>query len=252
MSLTLKAELHEADTMSRNESSPSEGSISPRRGKFPVEDIIYDRIIALIMEKHLRPGQRLNEVKLAAAYDVPRSRARRVLERLKDEEIVTFELNKGAFLSRPSAEEARHVFETRRHLEYAGLSLICERATNGDLDLLREHILAEQRAFSEQRRDANRLAGEFHDLLAQMTKNPIFEKLLIGLVRRCVLIQSVYEVETNSLCLTSEHSQIVDAIEAKDAQAAIKVMAQHFDHIVGSLDLRDDRERETDVYALPR
>ncbi|MGN6551165.1 MAG: GntR family transcriptional regulator [Pararhizobium sp.] len=220
-----------------------------RRGKSPKEDIIYERILELIMDKFLRPGQRLNEAKLAEVHAVPRSRVRRVLERLRDEEIVTFELNKGAFLCRPTVEEAHDVFETRRHLEYAAARLACERATATEIAALRDQIRREQEVFDTGRRDANRIAGEFHDLLARTTKNPILEKTLVGLVRRCVLIQSIYEVESKVLCLTGEHEQIVQAIESKDAETAVSLMAHHFDHIIASLDLSEDRERETDIYA---
>ena len=50
------------------------------RGKHPTEDLIYERLIDAIIDKHLRAGEHVNEVKLAEAYDVPRSRVRRVLD----------------------------------------------------------------------------------------------------------------------------------------------------------------------------
>lgn len=201
------------------------------------------------MDKFLRPGERLNEAKLAEVHDVPRSRVRRVLERLRDEEIVTFELNKGAFLSRPTVEEARYVFDARRHLEVAAVRLACAYAKPKDLERLREQVSKEREAFTGGRRDANRVAGKFHDVVAGSTQNPVLEKILSGLVRRCVLIQSIYEVESKVLCLTDEHEGIVAAIEDQDAERAVALMNHHFDHILASLDLSAAREQEADIYA---
>jgi DNA-binding GntR family transcriptional regulator len=97
-----------------------------------------------IIDKTLRPGQHLNEVKLAATYSVPRSRVRRVLERLRDEAVVEIELNRGAFISRPTIAEARDVFEARKNLEMIIVRLACERATPADIARLRDYLLAER------------------------------------------------------------------------------------------------------------
>jgi len=218
------------------------------RGKSPKEDLIYNRILELIMDKLLRPGERLNEAKLAEVHEVPRSRIRRVFERLRDEELVTIELNKGAFLSRPTVDEARYVFETRRHLEAVAVQLACTNATPADLIIFDEQVAMEREAFAASRRDANRVAGKFHDVIAQATHNPILEKLLNGLIKRCILIQSVYEVETNVLCLTGEHERIVEAIRARQPEQATELMNHHFEHILASLDLSGERE-DADLYA---
>lgn len=220
------------------------------RGKHPVEDVLYDRLVDAIIDKYLRPGQHLNEVKLAQRYNVPRSRVRRVLERLRDEDVVVFELNKGAFISRPTVEEARAVFEVRRQLEDLIVRLACQRAGAADIAELRQDLREEQDAFAEMRPDFNRIAARFHFSLGRMSGNAVLEKINGQLIRRCILVQSVYEKKIGVLCLTEEHGQMVDCIEHKDAERAAALMHHHLDHIVGSLDLSEARRMEIDPYEF--
>ncbi|WP_062227543.1 GntR family transcriptional regulator [Aureimonas frigidaquae] len=222
------------------------------RGKHPIEDLIYDRLVDAIIDKHLRAGEHVNEVKLAEAYDVPRSRVRRVLERLRDEDVVVFELNRGAFISRPTVEEARHVYEARRELELITVRLACERAGPADLDRLRAHLRVERDAFDKHDPGVNRIAGEFHYLIASIAGNPVIEKMLAVLIRRGVLIQSVYERKGGILCLTHEHERMVEHIAERRPQDAMDEMLHHFEHILASLDLSETRRLEADIYEFLR
>jgi DNA-binding GntR family transcriptional regulator len=222
------------------------------RGKHPTEDLIYDRLVEAITDKHLRPSEHLNEVKLAEAYNVPRSRVRRVLERLRDEHVVVFELNRGAFISRPTPADARDVFEARRHLECTVVRLACERADEADVADLRRHLAREKEAFHDHQPSVNRTAGEFHFLIARIARNPVLEQMLGVLIRRCVLVQSVYEKKAGVLCLTHEHVHLVDLIAARRVGDAVAEMNLHFDHITASLDLSEEQHGSADIYQMIR
>ena len=220
------------------------------RGKHPIEDVVYEQLVDAITDKNLRPGQHLNEVKLAEHYDVPRSRVRRVLERLRDEDVVVFELNKGAFISRPTVKEALSVFEVRRHLEVLIIRLACERANAVDIAELRGDLHEEGDAYKLLRPDYNRVAARFHYRLARISGNSVLHKMYSQIIRRCILVQSVYEKTTSILCLTGEHGQIVDLVEKKDVAGAEKLMLHHIDHIVGSLDLSEQNRTAVEFYEF--
>ena len=222
------------------------------RGKHPTEDLIYDRLIDAIIDKHLRAGEHLNEVKLAEAYGVPRSRVRRVLERLRDEDVVVFELHRGAFVTRPTIDDAHHVFEARRELECVVVRLACERATRSDIGRLHRHLEREHAAFEGEGPGVNRVAADFHYLVAQIARNPVFERMLSVLIRRGVLIQSVYERKNGTLCLTHDHRTLVDCIAERRSEDAAREMALHFEHIFSSLDLTESRRLERDIYDFTR
>lgn len=218
------------------------------RGKRPEEQLLYDRLVDAIIDKTLRPGQHLNEVKLAASYGVPRSRIRRVLERLRDEAVVEFRLNHGAFVSRPTIDEAKDVFEARRHLETITVRLACAKGTPDKIAELRKHLTIQHDAFDNLRPNMNRVAAEFHLMIADIASNAVLSRMLALLLRRFCLIQSLYETRTGVLCLVHEHERIVDLIAANDAHGAAEEAVRHFDHIEKSLDLTERRRAEIDIY----
>lgn len=226
----------------------SEPPEAKRRGKHPSEDVIYDRLVDAIIQKHLRPGQHLNEAKLAEAHGVPRSRVRRVLERLRAENVVTFELNRGAFISRPTVKEAYDVYEARRDIELSVLRRVCERANQDDIARLRRHLAEEAAAFASGDLNVNKISGDFHLLLGTMSRNPVLEGLLVTLVRRWVLIQSVFERQRDALCLTHEHETIVDSIAERRVDDALAELSKHFDHILAALELTESRMAQADIY----
>jgi DNA-binding GntR family transcriptional regulator len=174
---------------------------------------------------------------------VPRSRVRRVLERLRDEAVVEIELNRGAFISRPTIAEARDVFEARKNLEMIIVRLACERATPADIARLRDHLLAERDVFDNLRPQMNRIAGDFHVLLAETAGNAVLARMLTLLMRRVCLIQSLYEKRSGVLCLVDEHEKLVDLIAASLRQDILSTTMDYYLAITHIEDTRQSRSR---------
>jgi DNA-binding GntR family transcriptional regulator len=208
-----------------------------RRGPVPGEDEIYRLITEAIVAKQLRPGSRLKEAALATQFGVSRSRVRRVFQRLVDLDFVEFRLNHGAMVRRPSPEEARAVFATRRLLEGEAVRTAAARASAQDFARLRAFVGEENRAFETGSKGLAALSSGFHIVLGEICANPVLARILNQLVHRCVLIQSLYERETqNTICLVHEHVEIIDLMESRKARAAVAAMQHHLDHIEASLD----------------
>ena len=83
----------------------------------PSDAAIFDRIVAAVMEQRLAAGAKLPEAALCEAFDCSRSQIRRVLVVLAERGVVALHPNRGAFVAKPSADEARDVFEARRAIE---------------------------------------------------------------------------------------------------------------------------------------
>jgi DNA-binding GntR family transcriptional regulator len=226
----------------RSQASPRKrprpaGSAAPRRGPDPVEEEIYRLITEAIVAKQLRPGSRLKEAALAAQFGVSRARMRRVFQRLVDLDFVEFRLNHGALVRRPSPEEARAIFATRRLLEGEAVRATAARAGTQDFGRLHAFVENENRAFEKRSKGLAALSSGFHILLGEMCGNPVLAGILNQLVHRCVLIQSLYERESqNTICLVHEHAEIVALMETGKIRAAVAAMHHHLDHIEASLD----------------
>ena len=208
-----------------------------QRGPIPHEEEIYDLITEAIVTKQLRPGSRLKEAVFAEQFGVSRSRVRRVFQRLVDLDFVEFRLNHGAMVRRPAPEEARSIFATRRLIEGETVRIAAGRASRQDFAQLRAFLGNENRAFERRSKGLAVLSSGFHILLGEMCGNPVLARILNQLVHRCVLIQSLYERESQSrICLVHEHAEIVDLMEKGKIRAAVAAMHHHLDHIETSLD----------------
>jgi DNA-binding GntR family transcriptional regulator len=175
---------------------------------------------------------------------------RRSLLLLAGREIVELQPNRGAFVARPTPAQARDVFDARREIEPGIVRRAAASARPQDLLRLREHGRAEAGAHRHtDRRDAIRLSGEFHVLLAEIAGNRVLERVVGELVTRSSLIIALFGARTEN-CRSGEHDRILDAIATRDEARGAHLMFDHLAQIEAGLDLVGDRSPAVDVMAV--
>ena len=213
-------------------------------------DEIYERIYIAILEHRLHPGTKLGEDRLAKIFDVSRARVREVLSRLAHEQIVELYPQRGAFVAKPTPQQAMDVFEARRLIEPAVLKRLITHLTPDKTARLRQHQELELDARRrDDRRAVVRLSGEFHVLLAELAGNSALSRSLRELASLTCLIILLYDAPTAMSCRADEHSDIIEAIARRDVPKAEKLMLAHLDHIERSL-LLDSSAAEVDLEAV--
>ncbi len=214
-------------------------------------ETIYQRIQTGILERRLPPGTKLAEERLAEVAGVSRTKIRQVLGRLAYERIVILVPNRGAYVARPSVEEAREMFETRRLLEPALVAKLCHQATPKDVAILRAHI--EQEKLAHQNGDLRsiiRLSGVFHIHLVDMIASGIMTRMIRELTSLTCLIITLYDKPSAPACPQHEHTELVDLIGAGDAEGARQLMYDHLLHIEHALDLDGESQATPDFRAI--
>ncbi len=215
-------------------------------------DDIYERIYVAILEHRLHPGTKLGEDRLAKIFDVSRARVREVLSRLAHEQIVELYPQRGAFVAKPTPQQAMDVFEARRLIEPAILKRLVAQLTADKVTRLRQHQELEQDARRrDDRRAVVRLSGEFHVLLAELAGNTALLRSLRELSTLTCLIIFLYDAPTSMSCRADEHAEIIEAIAKRDTARAETLMLGHLDHIERSLSL-DSGAVEVDLEAVFR
>jgi len=209
----------------------------------PTPDSSTDRIAAsiteAIVERRLMPGTKLAEQKLADVFQVSRTLVRQALNQLSRDRLVTLTPARGAYVAEPSVEEARQVFEVRQMLETQMLASLCKSITPAQIKQLRAHLKQERAAVA--RTDVTgrtRLLADFHVLLARLQGNEVLAQLLNELLSRCSLIALMYQSAHSAAESQAEHEAIVDALEAGDQRALLKLMQAHLGHVESNLRLK--------------
>jgi len=213
---------------------------------------IAESITSAIVERRLMPGTKLAEQKIADIFKVSRTLVRQALNQLSRDKLVTLEPARGARVAEPSVEEARQVFEVRNMLESTMVRRAATALTRGQIAELRAHLREEKLAV--QRTDVpgrTRLLADFHVVLAQMLGNQALAGILSDLVSRCSLIALMYQSSHSAEHSLEEHVAIVDALEKRDAKAAVRLMEEHLHHVERNLRL-DPRTPDLESALLPR
>jgi DNA-binding GntR family transcriptional regulator len=200
---------------------------------------IVDSITTAIVERRLMPGTKLAEQQIADIFKVSRTLVRQALNQLSRDHLVTLEPARGAFVAQPSIEEARQVFEVRKMIEAAMVKQLCTVITNAQIAELRAHLKTELDAV--RRTDVSgrtRLLADFHVVLARMAGNDVLAELLADLLSRCSLIALMYQSSHSAEHSQQEHVAIVDALERRDARAAVRLLESHLGNVERNLRLQ--------------
>lgn len=213
-------------------------------------DRVYQAIHRAILEHRLAPGTRLPEADVAAQFEVSRTVVRQALQRLAQDQVIELSHNRGARVPLPDLDDARHVFDARRVVE-------CEvaRRLGGQLDpaqLAQLRALAEAEVQADRAGDAAlaiRLSGEFHQALARMHGNPVFVRLLGGLLPTSSLLMARFKARGGEVCVAHRHVDLIAALERGSGAAALE-MRRHLNELEQSLtDTPAGRTPLRDVFA---
>ncbi len=225
--LEIEAAISDARTGSPVAARPARGSAR-----------IHEALISAILEHRLQPGTKLGEDELGAIFSASRTLVRAALQSMSHEGIVVIEKNRGAFVARPTPDEAREVFEARRLIEPAIAARAAARSSEASERAIRQHLAEEHAALHRgDSRAAIRLSGDFHLLLARLAAHGTYEQMLKALISRSSLIILLYRAKTAPLCGEDHHHDIAKAVAAGDGETASRLMIEHLAEIERGLDL---------------
>jgi DNA-binding GntR family transcriptional regulator len=173
-----------------------------------------------------------------------------VLAKLAHEQIVEIYPQRGAYVAKPSIEQALDIFEARRLIEPAVLRRLIDNVTPEKITRLRQHL--ELEADAHRRKDKRaviRLSGEFHTLVAELAGNAALARSVRELCMLTCLTIFLYDAPTAQTCRNDEHELIIDAVAKRDRAKAEQLMLHHLEHIASSLQL-DDKTGEVDLAEI--
>jgi DNA-binding GntR family transcriptional regulator len=206
------------------------------------EDDVLRQIEQAVIDHRLPPGTKLKEIQLAEVFGVKRGTIRKVLARLAYSRLVDQLPNRGASVAKPSVEEGRDLFATRRVLEGAIIQSLTPHISKAQIQHLRHMLDQEQNAYeTDDTKLALSLSVDFHRQLARMCGNGVLEEYLNDIIRRTPLVILTHlSTDPQNRCRNQEHEAIVDAIQAGDANKGADIMNQHLLHIENRIEHKSE------------
>lgn len=186
-------------------------------------------IEAEILSSALKPGEKLDEAKLAEKYGTSRTPVREALRQLSANGLVEIRPHKGAIVAKIGIRELIELFEVIAELDGACGRFAAKVCLRPDVDL----IAAAQDvciacAAADDLENYWRANEEFHDAICHASRNRCLIKLTIEVRNRVapyrrLLLDQPSRLQTS----VEEHAQILDAIRGGCPEEADRLLQFH-------------------------
>lgn len=221
--------------------------IKPKR----ISEEIVGQLKSLIFDGKLKPGERLPpERELAKTLNVSRVSLREGLNALQGMGLLEIQKGNRSFIrpittrsindplvsfSKSSPSNILKVFEVRKHLEIASVSLAVERSTNDDIKKLEKIIKVMEEDLEENRLGA-KADFDFHTTIAESTHNLVFAHTLnvfYDLLSESLRFAwaNIFKDKSKRVKSFKQHQNIFESIAAKDPQRGTEAISIHMKYI---------------------
>lgn len=184
----------------------------------------------LIVQGELAPGDRLNEIQLAARFGTSRGPLREAMRSLQAKGFVDVIRNRGVFVRNLQLEEVSEIYDLRGALFGLAGRLVAERMTDDLLNRLKKLVEDMDIAASGGDLDAYYpLNLEFHKLILHASENKTLIDEYQRFVNRMHLFRVKGLVQGGGLAVSnSEHAAMLEALASGDPDRA---QATHWRHV---------------------
>ncbi|QBF33641.1 GntR family transcriptional regulator [Thalassococcus sp. S3] len=190
---------------------------------------LVERLRNLVIEDELKPGEKIPEKELCAAFSVSRTPLREALKVLASEGLIVLQANRGARVSEVTMEELAQTFPVIATLEQLAGELACKKMTDADLasieqrhnDMIDSYAAKDRQSYFKANQD-------IHNAIIKAARNDVLEshhRLLASRVRRARFMANISEERWAQAI--AEHEDMLKHLKARDAQALGQLMRNH-------------------------
>jgi DNA-binding GntR family transcriptional regulator len=195
---------------------------------FSRSQTIYAMLKDMIRSGELPPGQRLREIEIAKAQGVSRTPVREAVHRLVSEGLLEMNAASGVAVTEFSKQQVLELYDLREFLEGASARSAAQHASPAEIRALRDQAdFSRTIAETDFTRHA-KLNQEFHARIADAAHNEYLNRALAQLSDFLMLVPgTAIEYPGRAPEVHPEHTAILDAIDARDADAAESAARLH-------------------------
>ncbi|MFQ5959656.1 MAG: GntR family transcriptional regulator [Alphaproteobacteria bacterium] len=211
-----------------------DGAAKPKPKAAPIErpslhDEVVDRVREMILDGELPPGGRVHEHALCTLLGVSRTPLREAFKVLASEGLLELRPNRGATVTRLTAEDVEEMFEVMGALEALAGELACRHIDDDAIAMIRavhyqmlaEHARGDLGAYF-------RLNQDIHRRIVEAADNETLAATVNGLAAR--IRRARYQANLSRERwdkAVAEHGDILAALEARDGPKLAALLKQH-------------------------
>ncbi|RPE40332.1 DNA-binding GntR family transcriptional regulator [Streptomyces sp. Ag109_O5-1] len=208
-------------------SSTVAGQSAAGQGAGTLADQAYRAISDRLVTLQIRPGEPINDERIAAELGFGRTPVREALKRLEHERLIVAYPRRGTFATEVQIADLGHISEVRRELEPLAAGLAAQRAGEADRAVL-DGLLAHLADASDAGADLIRLDMTLHRAIYAATRNPYLEDTLIRYDNLATRIWCLFLDRLPGLAgHVHEHGPLLRAIMEGDTEKAAALADEH-------------------------
>ncbi|MBS0527239.1 MAG: GntR family transcriptional regulator [Proteobacteria bacterium] len=192
-----------------------------------LSELVSEQIRGRILDGTLKPGERLVEDRLSAELGVSRVPVREALRGLSAEGLVTLLPRRGATVVEVTPETVTELVEVRALLEGLNARLAAQRHDPEIVAQLEDTLArGNEAAETGTAEELARLNAEFHERLAEASRNSVLSDVMRGLRERTSIAFAI-NGRARAREDWEEHAGILAAVIAGDAELAALLANRH-------------------------
>ena len=200
--------------------------LKPRALYEDVAELLRQRIFA----RELQPGAWIDELAISSDYGISRTPLREALKVLAAEGLVTMKMRRGAYVTEVDEKDLSDVYHLLSLLESDAAGEVATKATDAELKELQGLQQALEKSVDNRTRFFE-INESFHLRLLAIADNRWRDQMVADLrkvmkLNRHNSLLKVGRIEESM----AEHRAIMQALSARDANAAVQRMREHFSH----------------------
>jgi DNA-binding GntR family transcriptional regulator len=197
--------------------------------KKTLHEEIANNLRELIMSGELQEGDKIKEDALCNSMGISKTPLREALRVLSVEGLIKLVPNRGSFVSTPTFEEIREMFDVMSVLEGICARAAAEKMSAKDLTTLEKlHNKLEKNFKRKAQREYIRINNQYHAFVQELAGNRTLNQIVNGLRQKILL----YRYQSLNLPARfeqsiQEHRELIEAFRKKDSKKAETLMRRH-------------------------
>ncbi|MDB5367980.1 MAG: transcriptional regulator, GntR family [Rhodospirillales bacterium] len=194
-----------------------------------LHDALVTNLRGMILDRALKPGEKISEQALCERFGVSRTPLREALKVLAAEGIVELLPHRGATIARITEDEVDELFPIMAALEGLAGELACEQASDADIARVRklhDAMIKAYRAGDEVQ--YLRFNRAIHEAMFEIARNDALKSMYQQILTRIHSSRFVVrKSEANWKSAVQEHEEIMAALAARDKRRLPKLLRKH-------------------------